>query len=133
MFVGSMHRDRGGEAKEAFVVSAAVAAEDENAMSTKLRAWPAFRNLLAANAAAAPLQRRVPQKVLLIAQIILFGIIVLQFVMYYKTYYLAAAAAGLVDAGMLNRQASSHIPDYYQTTPELVPGRWIVSMQCAND
>lgn len=124
MFVGSMPHDRGGEAKDAFVVSAV---EDEAAMSTKLRAWPASSNLLAANAAAAtaaPRQRRVPQRVLLIAQIVLFGIIVLQFVMYYKTYYLAAAAAGLVDAGMLNRQASSHIPDYYQTTPEFLPGRW---------
>lgn len=133
MFVGSMSRDRGGEAKEAFVVSAAAADEDEQAMSTKLRSWPASWNILAANAAAAPLQRRIPQRVLLIAQIVLFGIIVLQFVMYYKTYYLAAAAAGLVDAGMLNRQASSHVPDYYQTTPELFPGRWNIFDQCTRD
>ncbi|KAK4502545.1 hypothetical protein PRZ48_005970 [Zasmidium cellare] len=122
-----MPQDRGSQAKEAFLVSAA-AVEDElrqrEPMSTKLRAWPSW-NLFAADSAAPPLQRRIPQRVLLVAQIVLFGIIVLQFVMYYKTYYLAAAAAGLVDAGMLNRQASSaqsHIPDYYQTTPELVPG-----------
>lgn len=133
MFVGSMPQDRGGEAKEAVAVSAAAVAEDEKAMSTKLKAWPASWNIFAPDAAAHHIQRRVPQRVLLIAQIVLFGIIVLQFVMYYKTYYLAAAAAGLVDAGMLNRQASSQIPDYYQTTPELVPGKWNASLQPADD
>lgn len=48
----------------------------------------------------------------------------LQFIMMYKSY-VVAAAAGLVDAGILNRQASSassNIPQYYQTTPELFAG-----------
>lgn len=97
--------------------------QEEAVMSTKLRARPPPWKLFSGDSAATRLQGRIPQRVLLVAQIVLFGIIVLQFVMYFKNYYVAAAAAGLVDAGMLNRQASSQVPDYLQTTPELVPGR----------
>lgn len=129
-----MRGDRGVEAKEAIVLPV-VAVDDvkdeevpcrEAAMSTKFRAWPPSWKVFERDSSTAS-SSRTRQRVLLFAQLLLFGIIVLQFIMYYRSYYLAAAAAGLVDAGMLNRQASSaqsNIPDYYQTTPELVPGLW---------
>lgn len=68
----------------------------------------------------------VSQQVLFWSQIVLFGIIVVQFTMLYKSYFLATAAI-CVEAAVVNRagsssSSSSDIPQYYQTKPELYPG-----------
>ncbi|KAK5131653.1 hypothetical protein LTR08_000780 [Meristemomyces frigidus] len=69
------------------------------------------------------------QKALFVGQITLFGVVVLQFIMMYRSFALAAACGGMVDAGLLRRQSAasgssstSSLPDYYQTKPELFPG-----------
>lgn len=71
----------------------------------------------------------VRQKLLYAGQIILFGTILVQFVMLYRKYAIATACS-LVDAGELKKQhvgeasstSSSDLPQYYQTKPELWPG-----------
>ena len=60
------------------------------------------------------------QTLLFVAQVLLFLVILVQFIMFYKSYVLAAAAAGLVDGAVVQRQASSsasssNISDYYVT------------------
>lgn len=65
-----------------------------------------------------------PQRVSFIVQLLLFGIVVVQFMMLYKHFVLTA---GLAEAGVLPRQGGSSThpnnePDYYQTKPELFPG-----------
>ena len=65
------------------------------------------------------------QKVLYIGQITLFAVVVVQFIMMYRSFAMAAACGSLVDAGMMRRQSAysssstSKLPDYYQTKPEL--------------
>jgi hypothetical protein len=74
---------------------------------------------------------RVSKKALFIGQVLLFGVVVVQFIMLYRSYALAAAAVQLVDAGVLKRQnassgsssATSNVPDYYVTKPLLLPGK----------
>jgi len=67
----------------------------------------------------------VRQKLLYAGQVILFGVIVVQFAMLYRKYAFAAACS-LVDAGALRKQqlesSSTDLPQYYQTKPELWPG-----------
>lgn len=89
-------------------------------MPTKLQCWPAVPSPLTTS-------QPVRQKLLYVGQIILFVIIVVQFIMLYRSFVLAAACGSIVDAGMLRRQSaysssSSSIPQYYQTVPELFPG-----------
>ena len=72
------------------------------------------------------LRRRIPQRILYIGQIVLFTVILVQFlIMTYKNY-VWAAATGFLDGAVLNRAGSSSspskVPDYYQTSPELFPG-----------
>lgn len=76
---------------------------------------------------------RFSKKALFFGQVLLFGVVIVQFVMLYRSYALAAvAAADLVDAGVVRRQsasaaassATSNVPDYYVTKPELLPGEW---------
>ena len=66
------------------------------------------------------------QKALFIGQVTLFVVVVLQFIMMYRSFAMAAACGSLVDAGMMRRQSAtpygsstSSLPDYYQTKPEL--------------
>ena len=80
-----------------------------------------------------PWYTRISKKVLYLGQIALFGSVIVQFVMLYRNYAVAAAAlAGdMVDAGVVRRQsassaaassATSNVPDYYVTDPLLLPG-----------
>ncbi|KAF2716997.1 phosphoglycerate mutase-like protein [Polychaeton citri CBS 116435] len=70
------------------------------------------------------------QRALFLGQIGLFIVIIVQFVMLYRSYALAAAAARLIDAAAVDRRqgasssssSSSSIPQYLQTSPELYPG-----------
>jgi hypothetical protein len=83
-----------------------------------------------------PWYTRISKKVLFLGQIALFGIVIVQFVMLYRNYAVAAAAlAGdMVDAGVVRRQsasssaasssATSNVPDYYVTDPLLLPGEF---------
>lgn len=82
--------------------------------------------------ASGPWYERFSKKTLFIGQVVLFGVVVVQFIMLYRSYALAAAAAAnLVDAGVLRREnassgsssASSNVPDYYVTKPLLLPGK----------
>lgn len=82
--------------------------------------------------ASRPWYERFSKKALFIGQVLLFGVVVVQFIMLYRSYALAAAAAAnLVDAGVLKKDnassgsssASSNVPDYYITKPLLLPGR----------
>ena len=79
-----------------------------------------------------PWYERFSKKALFIGQVLLFGVVIVQFIMLYRSYALAAAAAAnLVDAGVLRREnassgsssASSNVPDYYVTKPLLLPGK----------
>jgi hypothetical protein len=73
---------------------------------------------------------RFSKKALFVGQVLLFGVVVVQFIMLYRSYALAAATARLVDAGVLRRQnassgsssVASNVPDYYVTKPMLLPG-----------
>ena len=77
-----------------------------------------------------PWYERFSKKALFIGQVLLFGVVVVQFIMLYRRYALAAAAAKLVDAGVLRRQnassgsssVASNVPDYYVPKPMLLPG-----------
>lgn len=92
--------------------------EEKQAMPTKLRALPTFWT------GTGPVTTSsLTQRALFVGQVILFGVVVVQFIMLYKSFALAAACGGVVDAGMLRRQSASSstssLPDYYQTVPEL--------------
>ncbi|TKA64876.1 hypothetical protein B0A55_09727, partial [Friedmanniomyces simplex] len=101
-------------------------------MPTKLRAPPDFEpgpdRRWTAAAAASTLTGRLPQRLLFAAQLLLFAVVLVQFIMLYRSFALAAACTSFVDAGILRRQsassgsATSSVPDYYQTVPELFPG-----------
>jgi hypothetical protein len=83
-----------------------------------------------------PWYTRISKKVLFLGQVALFGIVVVQFVMLYRHYAVAAAAVAgdFVDAGVVRRQgasssaasssATSNVPDYYVTDPLLLPGEF---------
>ena len=92
-------------------------------MSTKLRQLPCDGLHPGTSTAG-----RIKQRLLFSGQLIVFGIVVAQFIMLYRSFALAAACGSLVDAGILKRQSSasgsatSKLPDYYQTVPELFPG-----------
>lgn len=75
---------------------------------------------------------RFSKKALFIGQIVLFAIVVVQFIMLIRSYSLAAvAAARLVDAGVVRGKgadvgsdsAKSDLPDYLVTKPMLLPGK----------
>jgi hypothetical protein len=83
-----------------------------------------------------PWYERFSKKALFIGQVLLFGVVVVQFIMLYRSYALAAAAAvNLVDAGVLRREnassgsssASGNVPDYYITKPLLLPGKHMLT------
>ena len=89
-------------------------------MHTKLRALPA--DPAPWSATSSTLNSRIQQRALFVGQVVLFGVVIWQFMMLYKSYA-CAAAIGLADAGLLGRQGStSSQPDYYQTVPEIFPG-----------
>lgn len=75
--------------------------------------------------ATSPSRGSLRDRLTLFGLIVLFLVAVVQFVMLYKNYYLAAAC-GLADAGLIKKAAtsssSSSAADYFQTTPELWPG-----------
>ncbi len=97
-------------------------------MPTKPRALPNLELALLPRCTAAPpaLTGPIPQTLLLAAQVLLFGVVIVQFIMLYRSFALAAACSSFVDAGILRRQsassATSSAPDHYQTVPELFPG-----------
>lgn len=92
--------------------------EKHGDLSTKLRSAP-----VPSSGAAGSTWFK--QRLLFAGQVILFTIIVVQAIMLYRSLALASAC-GLVDAGALRRQtassgsSSSDIPQYYQTSPELL-------------
>lgn len=92
--------------------------EKHGCLSTKLRPAPD-------EDASEAVSTWLKQRLLFAGQIILFTIIVVQAVMLYRSLALASAC-GIVDAGALRRQtassgsSSSDIPQYYQTSPELL-------------
>lgn len=72
---------------------------------------------------------RFSKRALFFGQVALFAVVVVQFIMLYRSYALAAVgAAGLADAAVLKKQesssAASDVPDYYVTKPMLLPGQW---------
>lgn len=76
---------------------------------------------------------RFSKKALFIGQIVLFAIVIVQFIMLIRSYSLAAvAAARLVDAGVVRGKgadvgsdsAKSDLPDYLVTKPMLLPGEF---------
>ena len=84
-----------------------------------------------------PWYERFSKKVLFIGQVLLFGVVVVQFIMLYRSYALAAAAAAnLIDAGVIGREnassgsasAVSNVPDYLITKPLLLPGKHSTSL-----
>ncbi|RMY52978.1 hypothetical protein D0865_05504 [Hortaea werneckii] len=92
--------------------------EKYGCLSTKLRPAPE-------SSSGAAVSTWFKQRLLFAGQVILFTIIVVQAVMLYRSLALASAC-GIVDAGALRRQtassgsSSSDIPQYYQTSPELL-------------
>lgn len=86
--------------------------DEERAMPTKLPCLPASSS------------DALRQRLLFAGQVTLFIIVVVQFVMMYKHFAVAAACGSMVEAGMMRRQSASSsstssLPDYYQTVPEL--------------
>lgn len=76
---------------------------------------------------------RLSKKALFFGQVVLLAVVVVQSVMLYRSYALAAAlAAELADAGVMRKDASvgdssvaaaaSGLPDYLVTKPMLLPG-----------
>ncbi|KAK0942532.1 hypothetical protein LTR29_005953 [Friedmanniomyces endolithicus] len=102
--------------------------DEDEGMPTKPRALPNLELAPLPRCTAAPpaLTGPIPQTLLLAAQVLLFGVVIVQFIMLYRSFALAAACSSFVDAGILRRQsassATSSAPDYYQTVPELFPG-----------
>ena len=92
--------------------------EKHGCLSTKLRPAPE-------SSSGTAVSTWLKQRLLFAGQVILFTIIVVQAVMLYRSLALASAC-GIVDAGALRRQtassqsSSSGIPQYYQTSPELL-------------
>jgi hypothetical protein len=121
---GVRHGDDGGVAgltKYAMVSESEDLLEDETLRPRFLQ--PQYRG---------PWYTRISRTALFLGQVVLFGIVVVQFVMLYRNYVVAAAAVGadLVDAGVVRRQSASaagssstsNVPDYYVTDPLLLPG-----------
>ena len=89
-------------------------------VGTKLGAWPQSASFKNASRSAS--------RVLFTLQVVLSVVTFGSLAMMYKSFVLASAAA-LVDANVLNRQAagssmggSSNVPQFFQTTPEFLPG-----------
>lgn len=127
---GSRHGDDGGEAgltKYAMVSESEDLLENDNLRPRFLQ--PQHRG---------PWYTRISKKVVTLGQVVLFGIVVVQFVMLYRHYAAAAAAvaADMVDAGVVRRQSASaagssstsNVPDYYVTDPLLLPGEFSKDM-----
>lgn len=97
---------------------------EDACMYTKHWAWPFFSSE-AGTSPAVNRSRELKQRSLFVGQIVLFGIVVVQFMMLYR-HYMLFAACGLADAGLVKKQAtsssSSSLPNYYQTSPEFFPG-----------
>ena len=95
--------------------------DEKQAIATKLRALP----MSGLEQPPSTLKRKLRQRALFVGQIVLFLIIIVQFIMLYKNY-MFAAACGVANAGVVRKQAASSstssLPDYYQTKPELFPG-----------
>ncbi|KAK3054113.1 hypothetical protein LTR09_004891 [Extremus antarcticus] len=88
---------------------------------TKLQTRPSWY----LEAASSPLSRHsLRDRLAFFGQILPFLIIIVQFIMLYRSYALLAAC-GLADAGLIKKAASSSstsVADYFQTKPELFPG-----------
>ena len=64
---------------------------------------------------------RLRQRAVFGGQVLLLVIVIVQFAMLYRHYALFSAC-GLAEAALMRKAASSNVPDYYQTSPELFPG-----------
>ena len=67
------------------------------------------------------LKERLKQRALFSGQIVLVLVSITQFMMLYRNYMLFGAC-GLAEGALMKKAASSNLPDYYQTSPELYPG-----------
>lgn len=126
---GSIRLDGPQQALGGYDDGSSVALEDQG--HTKTANAPELLKYPQVSTAESSYRRRskLSQRLLFAGQILLFGIIVVQFIMLYRNYAFAAAAGGMVDAAVVKRQSASaassstsNVPDYYVTKPELLPG-----------
>lgn len=103
------------------LVAACHDADKQMPSRTKLQTRPSWY----LEAASSPLSRHsLRDRLAFFGQILPFLIIIVQFIMLYRSYALLAAC-GLADAGLIKKAASSSstsVADYFQTKPELFPG-----------
>lgn len=90
---------------------------DGSQMYTKLPVLPVSER----ESHSSTLNDRLKQRVWFVGQIILFVIVIIQFIMMYR-HYLVFTACSFADAALMRKAASSTLPDYYQTSPELFAG-----------
>jgi uncharacterized protein (UPF0333 family) len=97
-------------------------------MGTKTRGEPRSETTASESTFNRISRSRASQRALLIAQIVLFAIIVAQFTMMYKSYVAASALAlaGSAQAAAVSSassSSSSSVPDYYKTDPAYFSGQ----------
>lgn len=69
------------------------------------------------------------QKAWIVAQAVLFGTVIAQFILMYRGYgsYASCISPPSSEDHGSHHHVSKHIPDYYQTSPELFPGMYAVT------
>jgi len=127
---GIRHGYNGGDGGEAGLTKGGMVSESEEVFLEDSTRRPRF---LQPTSYRGPWYTRISNKFLFLGQVVLFGIVVVQFIMLYRNYAVAAAAvaADMVDAGVVRRQSASaasslstsNVPDYYVTDPLLLPGK----------
>lgn len=77
-----------------------------------------------------PERRNGFQKAWVVAQCILFGTVVAQFILMYRGYHFDVTTVSPCAEERHSRpsHASKDIPDYYQTSPEIMPGRLSIAL-----
>lgn len=123
----------GGEAEAGYLYTkGGVVAETEELLSEASSPVQQPRFLLSSSEKRGAWYERFSKKALFIGQVLLLGVVVVQSVMLYRSYALAAAlAADLAEAGVMRKGASaegsssvaSNLPDYLVTKPMLLPGK----------
>jgi len=121
----------GDDGGEAGLIKCAMVSESEEILFKDYSDSTRRPRFLQPTSYSGPWFTRISKKALFLGQVVLFGVVLVQFVMLYRNYAVAAAAvaADLVDAGVVRRQSASAasastsgLPDYYQTDPLLLPG-----------
>ena len=124
----------GGEAEAGYLYTkGGMVAETEELLEASSPAQqPRFLLSSSEKRGAWSLYERFSKKALFIGQLLLLGVVVVQSIMLYRSYALAAAlAADLAEAGVMRKDASaeasslvaSNLPDYLVTKPMLLPGK----------